>query len=163
MNADFQTVLHVSKALADETRLKLLALLLDHDLCGKALANRLGISEAAVSQHLKILKTAGLVTAEKRGYWTHYGIERRTLAEAAKALEGIAGRSAFPGSPCRRLSHTNQLSSKRADRTMCCQSCCEQPEQLKERPETCSPEQIIKCHGDVGNHPCTEKKKTGKP
>ncbi|MCU0560729.1 MAG: metalloregulator ArsR/SmtB family transcription factor [Desulfobacterales bacterium] len=163
MNADFQTVLHVSKALADETRLKLLALLLDHDLCGKALANRLGISEAAVSQHLKILKTAGLVTAEKRGYWTHYGIERRTLAEAAKALEGIAGRSAFPGSPCRRLSHTNQLSSKRADRTMCCQSCCERPEQLKERPETCSPEQIIKCHGDVGNHPCTEKKKTGKP
>jgi DNA-binding transcriptional ArsR family regulator len=159
---DFQYLLRISKALADETRLKLLALLLDHDLCGKALANRMGVSEAAVSQHLKILKTAGLIAAEKRGYWTHYGIERRTLEDAAKALEGIAGRSVFPGSPCRRLSHTNQLSFKREDRTMCCQSCCEQPEQLKETPETCSPEQIIKCHGDAGNHPCTEKKKTGK-
>jgi DNA-binding transcriptional ArsR family regulator len=163
MDTDFQTVLHISKALADETRLKLLALLLDQDLCGKALANRLGVSEAAVSQHLKTLKAAGLIAAEKRGYWTHYGIERRTLEDAAKALEGIAGRSVFPGRPCRRLSHTNQLSSKRGDRTMSCQSCCERPDRLKETSETCAPEQIIKCHGGAGNHPCTEKKKTGKP
>ena len=163
MDADFQTVLRVSKALADETRLKLFALLLDQDLCGKALANRLGVSEAAVSQHLKILKTAGLIAAEKRGYWTHYGIERRALEDAARALEGMASRAAFPGNPCRRLSNSTHISPNKEGPTMCCQSCCERPEQLKDRPETCSPEQIIKCHGDAGNHPCTEKKKTGKP
>ena len=31
---------------------------------------------------------------------------------------------------------------------------CQKPEQLKGKPEDCSPEQIRKCHGDVENHPC---------
>jgi len=34
--------------------------------------------------------------------------------------------------------------------------CCK-PEELKDKPETCSPEQIRKCHGDQAGHPCTEK------
>lgn len=163
IDMDFQYLLRISKALADETRLKLLSLLLDHDLCGKALANRLGVSEAAVSQHLKILKTAGLIAAEKRGYWTHYGIERRALEDAARALEGMAGRAAFPGNPCRRLSNSTHISPNKEGPTMCCQSCCERPEQLKDRPETCSPEQIKQCHGESGSHPCSDQKKTGKP
>jgi len=49
------------KALAHETRLRLIHILLTQDLCGRALSGRLGISEAAVSQHMKILKEAGLV------------------------------------------------------------------------------------------------------
>ena len=32
---------------------------------------------------------------------------------------------------------------------------CQKPENLKGRPEDCSPEQIRKCHGDAGEHPCT--------
>ena len=36
---------------------------------------------------------------------------------------------------------------------------CERPEELKDKPETCSPEQIRKCHGDVKEHPCTGKGK----
>ena len=32
--------------------------------------------------------------------------------------------------------------------------CCEKPENLKGKPEECSPEQIKKCHGDVNEHPC---------
>jgi ArsR family transcriptional regulator, arsenate/arsenite/antimonite-responsive transcriptional repressor len=158
IDMDFLYLLRISKALADETRLKLLSLLLDHDLCGKALANRMGVSEAAVSQHLKILKTAGLIAAEKRGYWTHYGIERQALEDAAHALQGIAHRSAFPSSPCCRTTGAAEISSKKEDRKMCCQSCCERPEKLKEKPETCTPEQIRQCHGDAGTHPCTEKK-----
>ncbi len=35
--------------------------------------------------------------------------------------------------------------------------CCEKPENLKGRPEDCSPEQIRKCHGDVTEHPCAPK------
>ena len=35
--------------------------------------------------------------------------------------------------------------------------CCEKPEELKEKPEDCSSEQIKKCHGDVKKHPCTDK------
>ncbi len=31
---------------------------------------------------------------------------------------------------------------------------CQKPENLKEKPEECSPEQILKCHGDIKGHPC---------
>ncbi len=34
---------------------------------------------------------------------------------------------------------------------------CQNPEELKGKPEECSPEQIKKCHGDVTEHPCIKK------
>jgi len=78
------------KALADETRIKIIGLLLSHDYCVTALANQLGLSEAAVSQHLQILRKSGLVRGEKRGYWTHYSIQRdviiRELDEIKKVI-----------------------------------------------------------------------------
>ena len=36
-------------------------------------------------------------------------------------------------------------------------NCCQKPEELKGKPEECSPEQIKKCHGDEKNHPCVDK------
>ena len=56
----------IFKAIADQNRLKLLDLLLSDDLCLGALANRLGLSKPAVSQHLQILRKAGLLKGEKR-------------------------------------------------------------------------------------------------
>ena len=55
------TLLKRLKALADENRLKILKMLINSDLCVGALANHLGISKPAVSQHLQILRKAGLV------------------------------------------------------------------------------------------------------
>jgi len=55
------------KALADEKRLKILQMLLSSDLCVGALAKHLSILKPAVSQHLRILRKAGLVKGEKRG------------------------------------------------------------------------------------------------
>lgn len=49
------------KALADENRIRILILLMSSDLCVGDLAGRLGICKPAVSQHLKILRRAGLV------------------------------------------------------------------------------------------------------
>ncbi len=37
------------------------------------------------------------------------------------------------------------------------QQCCEKPENLKGKPEECSPEQIRKCHGTRHEHPCVQK------
>ncbi len=37
------------------------------------------------------------------------------------------------------------------------EKCCEKPENLKGKPEECSPEQIKKCHGTSGKHPCVPK------
>ncbi|HEY8500931.1 MAG TPA: metalloregulator ArsR/SmtB family transcription factor [Clostridia bacterium] len=79
----------VMKALGDETRYLLVKLLLQHDLCVGALAKRLDISESAVSQHLRLLRNAGIVKGEKRGYFTHYYIDRDFLRNAAKELTGL--------------------------------------------------------------------------
>ena len=47
------------------TRYQILMLLLEHHYCGKALAAKIGISEAAISQHLQILKDCGIVTGQR--------------------------------------------------------------------------------------------------
>jgi len=39
---------------------------------------------------------------------------------------------------------------------------CQKPENLKDKPEECSKEQIIKCHGDAGKHPCASDVLHGK-
>ena len=36
---------------------------------------------------------------------------------------------------------------------------CERPNELKGKPEECSPEQVEKCHGDVKEHPCAKPTK----
>jgi ArsR family transcriptional regulator len=72
--------------LADPTRLKLLRLLARQQepnaLCVNALAYRLGVTQSAVSQHLRVLKSAGLVKGERRGYRVHYFINQETLMQA---------------------------------------------------------------------------------
>jgi ArsR family transcriptional regulator len=76
----------ILKALGDETRYRLVKILLQHDFCVGALAKQLDMSESAVSQHLKLLRNAGIVKGEKRGYFTHYYIDRGFLRSAAKQL-----------------------------------------------------------------------------
>lgn len=56
------------KILGDANRFKIISLLLGHDLCVGALAQHLRISKPAISQHLQVLRKAGLVRGEKRGY-----------------------------------------------------------------------------------------------
>lgn len=80
------SILEVFKALSDKNRYNLLKLLLKHDLCVRALSFRLNISESAISQHLKILREAGVAKGDKRGYYTHYYINRKVLEEVAKHI-----------------------------------------------------------------------------
>ncbi len=79
-------LVNMLKALSDDTRYRLVNLLLKHDLCVGALAARLDISESAVSQHLKVLRSAGIVRGDKRGYYTHYYVDREILKEAADQI-----------------------------------------------------------------------------
>ena len=78
------------KALADDNRLLILRLLGRRDYCVRALARQLGISQAAVSQHLKVLRQAGLVSSEKRGYFTHYRTAGTDLMAVSSALAALA-------------------------------------------------------------------------
>ena len=72
----------VFKAIADETRLKILILVSKKNICAKGIAKHLGISEAAVSQHIKVLKESSLIIAYKRGYHIMYELNREVLEKA---------------------------------------------------------------------------------
>lgn len=78
------------KALADGTRLKIVRLLLEHRRCVRALARELDLSEAAVSQHLKVLREAGIVIGQRRGYFMHYDVDRRSLQDLAREIGDLA-------------------------------------------------------------------------
>lgn len=100
-----QRVVHMSgevdvlKAISDDTRLSMVCMLLNHDICTGAVARRLGISEAAVSQHMKVLRDAGLVTPERRGYFTHYSVDRSRLTSLAEMLISISEAERHPCNP----------------------------------------------------------------
>jgi len=78
------------KVLAVETRVKMLELLKTQGPLGaKEIARLLGISPAAASQHLKILKQAGLVRSERRGYWIPYAVNPETLEKYRRLLSEV--------------------------------------------------------------------------
>lgn len=60
------------RALSVESRVRILRLLAGGNLCVGALSRRLGLSAGAVSQHLNVLRKAGLVKAVRCGYFMHY-------------------------------------------------------------------------------------------
>ena len=68
------------KVLSVETRVRIVQLLKGRALCVNALASRLEVTQGAVSQHLRIMRDAGLVIDEKRGYFVHYRLNEDTLA-----------------------------------------------------------------------------------
>ena len=78
------------RALADDTRRRIIRLLLGGSYCVSALASVLNISESAVSQHLRILRQAMLLHGEKRGHYMHYNVDRERLLSLAREIEALA-------------------------------------------------------------------------
>ncbi len=76
---NFAEAAEVFKILSVETRLRMIGLLRERRLCVNALAHQLNITPAAVSQHLRILRGAGIVIPEKDGYYVHYRVNAATL------------------------------------------------------------------------------------
>ena len=64
------------KALADKTRLRILALLGKNEVCVCHIHDSLGVPQPTVSRHLAYLRRAGLVDARRDGVWMHYRVAR---------------------------------------------------------------------------------------
>lgn len=73
-----KNVAHTFKALSDETRLRILALLSDGELCVCDLMAALELPQSTVSRHLAYLRNAGLVEDERRGVWMFYRLKQET-------------------------------------------------------------------------------------
>jgi DNA-binding transcriptional ArsR family regulator len=80
----------IFKVLSVETRVKILDMLKENGPSGaKELSISLGVTTAAVSQHLKILKQAGLVRSERKGYWIPYSIDEKAMANCREILNEV--------------------------------------------------------------------------
>ena len=77
------------KALCEINRFRILKLIQQRGYCVAALAHASGMSESSVSQHLKILREAGLVTGEKRGFYTHYSLNREAMAAVIAEFDAL--------------------------------------------------------------------------
>ena len=86
---DAKQVAEMFQALSVESRVQIVLLLKDRSLCVNALAHHLQISTAAVSQHLRILRQANVVIADKRGNFVHYRLNAETLAAWKSVLDGV--------------------------------------------------------------------------
>ena len=87
---------HLFKALADKTRLRILALLGNNEVCVCHIHESLGVPQPTASRHLAYLRKSGLVEARRDGVWMHYQVSRslspalrRVVAAALEALQQV--------------------------------------------------------------------------
>jgi ArsR family transcriptional regulator len=83
----------VFAALADPTRLRLLQTLAavtdESPICVCALGRRLGVSQPAVSQHVRVLRSLGLVRAQRNGMRVHYLLDRPRVKQLQSSVQEL--------------------------------------------------------------------------
>lgn len=124
MDKRLTTLETLFKALADTTRLRILGLLLDGEVCVCNIHESLGLPQPKVSRHLAYLRRAGLVEARKDGLWVHYRLTR--MADPVmQALLDAAGHAIghLDGRDRRRLASRVDLPARRT-LPMATTSCC---------------------------------------
>lgn len=83
-----KALIKVTKALSDPNRVKIVKLLQQRTLFVRELQTALGISQSAVSKHLKVLENAGLVTFHKKGTWVSYRVANGANSPYAASIMG---------------------------------------------------------------------------
>lgn len=76
-------------ALADRTRLRLLALMGGGEVCVCYFVEVLGANQPKISRHLAYLRRAGIVAARREGKWMHYRVVRPSDPHAARVLDEV--------------------------------------------------------------------------
>jgi len=80
-------LIKVFKALSDETRIRMLHLLSEGELCVCEIMQALQISQTRASRNLGILRDAGLLQDRRDGQWVHYSVNREVATEYLMLLE----------------------------------------------------------------------------
>src|SRR3989338_6420131 len=77
------------KIFSVDKRIEIVELLKKEPMSVNLMAKALGITQSAISQHLRVLKGAGLVKDERRGYWIYYSLDRDTLEKCRQRLNRV--------------------------------------------------------------------------
>ncbi|MFC1914021.1 ArsR/SmtB family transcription factor [Chloroflexota bacterium] len=84
-----QDLIKVMKALSDETRLRIMKVLLERECCVCEVMQALDISQTRASRNLGILQDAGFLTARRDRFWTVYAINWQTANHYPAALSRL--------------------------------------------------------------------------
>ncbi len=77
------------KALSDVTRLKIVEMLAEGDLCACKILSHFDVTQPTLSYHMKILTGSGLVRGRRKGAWMWYSLDREALRKASSLLSEI--------------------------------------------------------------------------
>jgi ArsR family transcriptional regulator len=87
------------RALADETRMRVLLRLVGGEVCVCELAEELDVTQPLLSFHLRTLREAGLVRVERRGRWNFYSLDARGVEAAVSFLSDVVAAHAAAARP----------------------------------------------------------------
>src|SRR3972149_10312312 len=85
------------KLLSVDKRIEIIEILKKKDTCVNGIAGALGVTQSAVSQHLRVLKAAGLVKDKKEGYYVFYSLNRDALEACRQRLNRICAGGCLEG------------------------------------------------------------------
>lgn len=77
----------IFRALGDETRLRIVGMLEEHELCAADLLKSVSIVQSTLSHHMKILCDSGAVNCRREGRWSYYSINEEIMEKAADYLK----------------------------------------------------------------------------
>ena len=86
---DVRSVSRLFKALGDETRLRIVALISHGELCVCHLHELLALSQPNVSRHLAILRAAGILEDRRDGKWVHYRLRSQSDSDCERQLQAL--------------------------------------------------------------------------
>ena len=92
MRDEVRTMAEVFKALGDPTRLRIIRMLAsnpENTLCVADLANRLGSTQPAASQHIKVLKNVGILEANRVGFRVYYYVNTDNLVAYKASMDEL--------------------------------------------------------------------------
>lgn len=78
--------LKVLQSLADESRLRILNLMYEHELCVCEVIHILGMKQSNSSRHLTVLKNAGVIKSRKSAQWNYHFLVKEELPDYIKSL-----------------------------------------------------------------------------
>lgn len=84
-----QELVKTMKALSDETRLRILSILLERECCVCEVMQVLGISQSRASRNLSIIEDSGFLKARRDGTWMYYSIDWETVNPYVKSLSRL--------------------------------------------------------------------------
>lgn len=90
MEKDYAQLALCMKALADETRLKIMDMLTEGELCACTILEEFNITQPTLSYHMKVLCERGLVNSRKDGIWMRYSLNRETLENLRILFDDIS-------------------------------------------------------------------------